>query len=213
MPDGCIDLQWIDGALRVAGPDREPVVESVPAGATVVGLRFQPGAATAWLGVPASELVNRRVPLEAFWGIEARTLADWASEGRSPEGVARRLESALARRGASVRPADAAWSTVYRALSANHHLDGRIVDWLAHQLGLSHRTLRRRCHEAFGYGPKTLDRILRFQRFMRLARAAGPEGAATLAAKAGYADQAHLTRETRRLAGLTPTTIREQLSS
>ncbi|MGH3995011.1 MAG: helix-turn-helix domain-containing protein, partial [Pseudonocardiaceae bacterium] len=167
----------------------------------------------AWLRVPASELVNRRVPLEAFWGAEARGLADWASEGRSPEDVALRLEAALSRRGASVRPADAASSAVYRLLSANLHPNGRVVDRLADQLGLSPRTLRRRCHEAFGYGPKTLDRILRFQRFLRLARAADPAGTASLAAKAGYADQAHLTRETQRLAGLTPIDIRGQLSS
>ena len=24
VPDGCIDLEWIDGALRIAGPDRAP---------------------------------------------------------------------------------------------------------------------------------------------------------------------------------------------
>ena len=40
------------------------------------------------------------------------------------------------------------------------------------RLDVSPRTLRRHCQEAFGYGPKTLDRILRFQRFLGLARRA-----------------------------------------
>ena len=33
-------------------------------------------------------------------------------------------------------------------------------------IGLSLRQLRRRCHAAVGYGPKTLQRVLRFRRFV-----------------------------------------------
>jgi AraC-like DNA-binding protein len=70
------------------------------------------------------------------------------------------------------------------------------------QLGIGDRQLRRRFLDAVGYGPKTLERILRFQRFLRLA-GADPD-LARLAVEAGYADQAHLTRECTRLAGLPP---------
>ena len=45
---------------------------------------------------------------------------------------------------------------------------------------------------------------LRFQRFLTLLRGTGHRSLAELAAAAGYADQAHLTRESRRLAGGTP---------
>ena len=82
VPDGCIDLEWIDGALRIAGPDRAPKIERLAAGATVVGFRFRPAAATAWLGLPASETVDRRIPLEAFWGADARRVAAQATEAR-----------------------------------------------------------------------------------------------------------------------------------
>ena len=44
---------------------------------------------------------------------------------------------------------------------------------------------------------------MRFRRFLALGEAGGG-GLATLAAVAGYADQAHLNRECRRLAGRTP---------
>ena len=60
VPDGCIDLEWIDGALRIAGPDRAPKIERLAAGATVVGFRFRPAAAAAWLGLPGVR--NRRPP-------------------------------------------------------------------------------------------------------------------------------------------------------
>jgi AraC-like DNA-binding protein len=68
---------------------------------------------------------------------------------------------------------------------------------------MSERHLRRRCEVAVGYGPKTLDRVLRFQRFRRL-REHRVASLAQLAFESGYADQAHLTREYRRLAGTTP---------
>jgi AraC-like DNA-binding protein len=71
---------------------------------------------------------------------------------------------------------------------------------------MSERTLRRRFEDAFGYGPKTLDRILRFHRFRRLQRQ-GEGSTALLAIEAGYADQAHLIRESRRLTGVTPTAL------
>ena len=76
------------------------------------------------------------------------------------------------------------------------------MERLADRVGISERQLLRRCVEALGYGPKTLDRILRFQRFLTSARR--ESDLARLATEAGYADQAHLTRECVRLSGLTP---------
>ena len=37
---------------------------------------------------------------------------------------------------------------------------------VAAEVGLSLRQLRRRCHDVVGYGPKTLQRVLRFRRFV-----------------------------------------------
>jgi transcriptional regulator GlxA family with amidase domain len=71
---------------------------------------------------------------------------------------------------------------------------------------LGARQLRRRFADAVGYGPKTLQRILRFQRFLALARGSDHD-LARLALEAGYADQAHLTRECTRLAGLAPAAL------
>ena len=79
---------------------------------------------------------------------------------------------------------------------------GLRLDQLAAHVGLSERTLRRRCLDAFGYGFKTLDRVLRFQRFFRLASRPENHNLADMAARAGYADQAHMTREVRRMSGI-----------
>ena len=79
------------------------------------------------------------------------------------------------------------------------------------QLDMPERSLRRLCHAQFGYGPKTLERVLRFQRLLALARSDRQAGLAALAADAGYADQAHLSREVRALCGITPRAALQQL--
>jgi transcriptional regulator GlxA family with amidase domain len=98
------------------------------------------------------------------------------------------------------REPDPAVDAVIRALQRER----MPVRELAGRLGLSERQLLRRCVDALGYGPKTLDRILRFQRFRALAAQRPDLGLARLAAVAGYADQPHLTRECRRLSGESP---------
>jgi AraC-like DNA-binding protein len=92
---------------------------------------------------------------------------------------------------------------VFELLSTGAPPGKPLLAWLSRELAMSERTLRRQCEDAFGYGPKTLDRILRFQRFLKLVRGSDAS-AASLALEAGYADQAHLVRESRRLAGATP---------
>ncbi|HEY3687748.1 MAG TPA: helix-turn-helix transcriptional regulator [Streptosporangiaceae bacterium] len=80
------------------------------------------------------------------------------------------------------------------------------VAGVADVLGLSERQLRRRCLTAFGYGPKTLQRVVRFQRALRAAREPGAD-LAGVAYRFGYADQAHLSRDVRALAGVPLTTL------
>ena len=82
---------------------------------------------------------------------------------------------------------------------------------VASEVGLSPRQLRRRCHAAVGHGPKTLQRVLRFRRFVsRIDARPDVLDLAALAAEAGYADQAHLTREYGRFSGLTPADLGRQ---
>jgi len=215
VPDGCIDLRWIAGRLSVDGPHRSAVAETLAPDALVVGLRFQPGAAPRWLDLPASELTDRCIALEDIWGSNARQLTEWAGEARTPLGIARRLEAAVSRRSSAFNPTDGEMRRVFALLEGATHAPVPDVATMAARLGLGlgERTLRRRCHEAFGYGPKTLGRILRFQRFLRLAyHGEGAVALARCAGEAGYADQAHLSREAQRLSGLSPRTIAAQLA-
>jgi len=97
---------------------------------------------------------------------------------------------------------------IFRAVGTDSSCQNELTRHVCEVLGMSERTLRRRSLEAFGYGPKTLHRILRFQRFLRMARSTSSgKSLAQLAMDAGYADQSHLSREARELAGMTPATV------
>ncbi|HEX2300175.1 MAG TPA: DUF6597 domain-containing transcriptional factor, partial [Pseudonocardiaceae bacterium] len=67
LPDGCIDLIWMDGAVHVAGPDTAAFLVPHRPGRPIAGLRFHPGAAPAVLGVPAHVLRDQRVRLDELW--------------------------------------------------------------------------------------------------------------------------------------------------
>jgi AraC-like DNA-binding protein len=79
---------------------------------------------------------------------------------------------------------------------------GGIVRRLAAKLDTSERSLRRRSLETFGYGPKTLHRILRLQEFMASARRSCSLSLAELALENGFTDQAHLNREVQSLCSM-----------
>jgi AraC-like DNA-binding protein len=199
MPDACMDLIWDGRGLVVAGPDCGPVAVVLQPGTSLVGIRFRPGAAPGFLGVPASALSDGHVALADLRRAEAEALEDRLHAAASPETALAMLEQAVAR----TEPVDPAVAAVVRLCATTRRP-------VTEAVGLSERHLRRRCTAALGYGPKTLERIVRFRRFLRLAEARPHDGLAYLAALAGYSDQAHLTRECVRLAGATPRRLREQ---
>jgi len=216
VPDGCVDIVWLGGRLHVAGPDTGPVLAPLDPGSTVVGLRFRPGLAPTMLGLPATELLDDRVDLDLLWGRASDRLAERMGEAGGPGAAGRLLERELVERLPGAAAVDPLVEAVVAELRGGpggpggpgaSEASGAPVARLAAILGTSERQLHRRCLGAFGYGPKTLDRVLRFQRFLWLARSTTPPGRvglARLAADAGYADQAHLARECHSLGGLPP---------
>lgn len=181
VPDGCVDLIWGPGGPQVAGPDTGPVPVRMSPGDRYTGIRFRPGGVGEAFGVPVEALRDRRVPLaelDVLPGLTPRT-----------------MQEALAVRLRATPAPDPAASAIAAALRT-----GRSVGQVAWDLGLGERQLHRRSLRAFGYGPKTLQRVVRSQRALRLARRG--VAPAEVAAASGYADQSHMANEVRRLAGM-----------
>jgi AraC-like DNA-binding protein len=195
LPDGVMDLMWFEERLVFAGADTTAMVSTSESGGTAWGLRLAPGAAYAVLGVPAGELADRRVDLR-----DLITTVPAAVLDRAPGDPAGALEHLFMTLWAQADPDR-------RALGLATSLDraarsGLSVREIAIRHELSERSLHRLSERLFGYGPKALASIHRFQYALRLARAGTSLSEA--AVMAGYADQPHLNRETRRLAATTP---------
>lgn len=203
LPDGCVDILYRDGRLYVVGPDEVAARPQLTPGSQVLGARFDPGAARAWLGLPLSEIVGSAVPLDALLGARARRMEDRLNDNADADARQKLFAQELATQpfAASLRHLPAA------KLFAQVRAGGIDVSTLASNLQLSTRSLRRLCHEQFGYGPKMLERILRLQRWLAVARARPHEGLADLALESGYADQSHLSREVRALTGVAASTL------
>lgn len=217
IPDGCVDLVRLDGELVVVGADTGPVVagpSAAPASRTS-GIRLRPGAAGAVLGIPASEVRDQRVPLAEVWPDVGPALADALSVA-DPAGRLDLLARTVLQRKAE---RDGLVASAARRLGA----PGSRISGVAADLGVSERHLHRRTVDAVGYGPKMLGRVARLRRLIGLSTAAAPSPAgrtpassalaeragtpsslAERAAVAGYASQAHMSDEVRRLTGLTP---------
>ena len=193
VPDGCMDVLWYSGRLLVAGPDTTPKVDDAPSGDSgpIVGLRLAPGMGPSVLGTPADVLRDQRVWLDDLWGRAKARRWDRAFRESGERG------SVLEELAAAVLEEHPVPRELVRV--AHGAAEGLRVDELAREVGWSERTLRRHCTTGFGYGPKVLARILRVQRAAATIR--NGTSLADAAARCGYADQSHLSREVAALTG------------
>ena|SRR5829696_1547174 len=212
LPTGGVELQCsLGGSSRVIGPLTGAWVQELPPCTTVVGARFWPGAGPPFLGLPGDELLDLSVSLDDVWRGDAVRLGGLLAAAANPLAALERLQHFLISRQARAAPADRLVSAAVRRLMPGQSAEVRA---LSAELRISDSQLRRRFLTTVGVGPKALQRTLRFQGYLALAQAAARPGprillatVADLAAEAGYADHAHLTRECRRLTGLTPTEL------
>jgi AraC-like DNA-binding protein len=200
-PDGSMEITYRQGSVPILiGPRSRHGEETLPPGTTVVGVRFRPGAAVAFAGMPASELLDISVSLRDIWGPQADQLSDELADAGSPAMMVATLEREAHKVLAAAPAPDPVIQVVVDALTRN---TADIGD-LPTLADMSSRQLLRRSVAAVGYGPKALQRILRFQRLLASAHAGLADPLAVLAIELGYADQAHLTDESKRLTGLPP---------
>ncbi|MDA2810177.1 helix-turn-helix domain-containing protein [Nocardiopsis sp. RSe5-2] len=192
LPDACADVVvTAGGRAHLVGPTAQAALARLEPGSTVRGLRLRPSAIGPVLGWPADDLRDADADLEdVLPPAEARRLAEQVWGRKPPELRPRR------------RP-DARVRTALHALGAVGAPTASVAG-AAEAAGVSERHLRRLVRDATGLDPRELQRVMRLQRFLTLADRGPGRSLAELAVQAGYADQAHMSREVRRMSGLTP---------
>ncbi len=166
-----------------------------------VGAQLEPGAAGALLGTSAQDLAERHTPLADVCGPSpVAPLLEQLQSQCDPASCLQVLERwLLARTTTTVRGLHPALAAALASLRS-----GAPVQEAVHTSGLSHRHLIAQFREATGLEPKQHSRVLRLQLALAGLATLGQQ-AAGIAADAGFADQAHFTREFRDLTGVTPT--------
>ncbi len=209
LPDGCLDFFFdlASGEARVVGAMTAARLYRAEPAAHVFGVRFRPGRAATFLDERADALTDETPALADFRrGLFARLGAPLAEATSFAERRAV-VERALLEPGARSRAADARLDRAVRLLEASH---GRTsLGDVARAVDLGERHLERLFAERVGVGPKLFSRVKRLERALSLLEAPLSSQAA-LAAQAGYADEPHLLRELRALAGATPRTLRAE---
>lgn len=179
----------------VGGARTEAHVHDAPVGARSVGALLVAGAAPRLFGASARSFAGLHVGLDALWGADARILQDQLGE-TCDDAALDRVERALVAHLRSV-PRPPGLGEALRLLDR-----GASVGWVAARLGRSPRALGSWFDDAVGLSPSGWARVRRLQR--ALDHAALARDWSDVAHRAGYADHAHLCREFRAIAGVTP---------
>jgi len=190
----------------LSGPHSGYIVIDALPDSSMIGAHFRPGGAAAVLGLPADELRDQVVELDAIWGAGVGELRERLLAARGPQAKFHLLEqfllARLARREADSIPQRRISWALTRFLSEPRALTIReVVD----DLGISHKHFIEGFREQVGLTPKLFCRIRRFQEV--LAKIASQQSVewADIACDCGYFDQPHFVRDFQAFAGLNPT--------
>ncbi len=193
-------VQPVGGSI-VGGVRSRFYVRELSAPSCSVGAVLRPGAAEHLFGATAEELAGRHTPLDDLWGEHARSVREALLETEEAERRIAILEAALAARLPRVRSLHPAIASI---IDEMHSL--RSVELAVQRSGISHRQFITHFRRAVGLAPKTYLRVLRFQRALQSLRTGKGISLASLAAEAGYSDQAHFNRDFLEFTGVTPMT-------
>lgn len=172
----------------------------------VFGLKFKPGGLRPFLQASVSTLTNRVVPADQIFGPDILGLATQLraiDTPETPEAMAAAVNTHFVLR---LPPTDPNTALATRLVDTILHEPAILsVDSLAARTGLSIRALQRLFNAYVGASPKWVIRRFRLHELLERFHSGQPLDGAQLALDLGYADQAHLINDFRKLAGFTPT--------
>ena len=164
---------------------------------TALGLLVRPAAAACLLGHAGGAVADEVLAWNSLAGVHEAARVEDAVDGSVTDiERLRALTASFCRTMAAVsRGRDASHARLCDAV-------GRHGAQAGEHLGLGRRQLERHCQAVLGVAPKQFQRLVRFHQVLSIAVTAGTARMAEVALDAGFYDQAHLARDTRRLAGV-----------
>jgi len=187
---------WFSGAHS-----RFLVIDTAP-DASMIGVHFHPGGASACLGMPASELQETVVDLESLWGSFARELRERLLAAPDPASKFALLESALRARWCAASADDRVVRHVLRRLLSDPH-QVRIGE-VTREIGFTPKRFIRAFTDRVGLPPKRFCRVRRFQRVLGAIQQGRPVAWADVAVSCGYFDQSHFIHDFQEFCGMNP---------
>ena len=173
-----------------------------------VGTMFTPAAGRLVLGRSVAGVTDTYVDLAEVGALDAEALVAeiheaMATDPHAPASHAVAI-GALERRLAAYVPVDEPGLVINDVVAwLRDHPEVTRVDELAAHAGLSERSLQRLVEQRVGMSPKWLIQRRRLHDAVEALKA-GESSLADMAARLGYADQAHFTHDFRTVTGMTP---------
>lgn len=220
LPDGCTDmLITYDsvGSLHSYGycgnythPFAVPGPSDAPASADYTfGVRFFPGGAYVFHGLPLEEFTDRRIPLHECWPVELSELQERMAGTKSFKERVQVMNTYLSP--LSLQPNTYEHDLMKNVLHRIFKDGGRMsVRELAMREVVSERQLHRKFAEWVGVSPKRFSEVVRFHRVLDSIHQGHTTDGVALALNHGFFDQAHLIRQFRKFYGETPFTAAKE---
>ncbi|AKU20845.1 helix-turn-helix domain-containing protein [Massilia sp. NR 4-1] len=183
----------------LGGPRSSFYIKEVGPPVLSVGVQLEPGALQALFGVSAAELAGRHTPLSELCGGQGDSVLQQLNEAVDARQTLAVLESWLAARLPRVHGLHPGVAQILGGITHETR-----VDEMVRASSYSHRGFNALFSQATGFSPKRYTRLLRFQALLAAVRAQPASPLSELALALGYSDQAHMNREFREFAGLTP---------
>lgn len=199
-----IEAGEVPAPLVITGAQRGAWSRRISGRGEVFAVRLRPAGLAVLGDIGADSIVDATVPVTPESDAQLHELLSEIAEVRDVD-----VRAAAADRAIAARLARHPIST--DGVLANAVLDELTVrlrtragHGLAEHLGVTERAVQRALQRTIGFGPKRVSRLVRLQEVARVLSTVDAPDLAALAAELGYADQAHLQRDFRDVAGVSP---------
>lgn len=202
LPHPVVHIVLEGEAATLAGPTTKRFTTTLTGRGRVFGIKFHPGGFHPFSAKPVSAYADRTIALRGVFGEAAGLLAHRALAHAEHEATIAVLEAFLRDRHASTDATAVLMAAIARRMAEDRSITR--IEQVAREFGVGLRTLQRQFRGYVGVSPKWV--IQRYRLHEALARI--DEGSAcdwaALALDLGYADQAHLIRDFKKIVGCTP---------